>query len=77
MSQCNDPEGWLLLTDYYDVSPCVSQNALFLFPGSIAVLFGLPAVVRLYSQKSGKRPAVWDYTLKQVSINWAYSTFIC
>ncbi len=68
MSLCNDPEGWQLLTNYYDVSPCVSQNVFFILPGSVAALFGVPAVVHLYFQP-GKRPAVWSYTLKQVSIS--------
>ncbi|CAG79302.1 YALI0E08969p [Yarrowia lipolytica CLIB122] len=65
MSLCNDPEGWQLLTNYYDVSPCVSQNVFFILPGSVAALFGVPAVVHLYFQP-GKRPAVWSYTLKQI-----------
>ncbi|KAG5356676.1 Metal resistance protein [Yarrowia sp. E02] len=65
MSLCTDLEGWQWFTNYYDVAPCVSQNALFLLPGSIAVLFGLPAVVQLYS-KPGKRPVIWSYGLKQI-----------
>lgn len=66
MSYCTDPEGWQLLTRYYDLSPCVSQNGLFILPGAIAILFGAPSLYHL-STLPGKRSALWDYNLKQVS----------
>ncbi|KAG5369967.1 Metal resistance protein [Yarrowia sp. C11] len=65
MSYCTDPEGWQLLTRYYDLSPCVSQNGLFILPGAIAILFGGPSLYHL-STLPGKRPALWDYNLKQI-----------
>ncbi|RDW23890.1 P-loop containing nucleoside triphosphate hydrolase protein [Yarrowia lipolytica] len=65
MSYCTDPEGWQLLTRYYDLSPCLSQNGLFILPGAIAILFGAPGLYNL-SKLPGKRPALWDYNLKQI-----------
>ncbi|KAG5362582.1 Metal resistance protein [Yarrowia sp. B02] len=65
MTYCTDTEGWQLLTRYYDLSPCVSQNSLFIIPGAVAILFGGPALYNL-STLPGKRPALWDYNLKQV-----------
>lgn len=66
MSYCSDPEGWQLLTRYYDPSPCLSHTSLFAGPGALALLFGAPGLYHLY-KLPGKRPALWDYNLKQVS----------
>lgn len=67
--RCTNPEGWRLVTWYYDLSPCVTQTAIFVLPSIVAFTLGSHTLYHFSKYSKRDRPYRWQY-----SITWDYYT---